>query len=65
MLECVFDGCTFAEGPAADAEGNVYFSDCPNNRIMLYRTDGSTCCTTTEAAMVATAWYLTSPAIST
>ena len=41
-LECVFDGCTFAEGPAADAEGNVYFSDCPNSQIMLYRTDGST-----------------------
>ncbi len=33
-LECVFDGCAFAEGPAADAEGNVYFSDCPNNRIL-------------------------------
>jgi sugar lactone lactonase YvrE len=42
MLERVFDGCAFAEGPAADAEGNVYFSDCPNNRIMLYRADGST-----------------------
>lgn len=42
VLERVFDGCAFAEGPAADAEGNVYFSDCPNNRIMLYRTDGST-----------------------
>jgi gluconolactonase len=42
VLERVFDGCAFAEGPAADAEGNVYFSDCPNNRILLYRTDGST-----------------------
>jgi gluconolactonase len=41
-LERVFTGCAFAEGPAADAEGNVYFSDCPNNRIMLYRTDGTT-----------------------
>jgi gluconolactonase len=28
-------GCAFTEGPAADAEGNVYFSDSPNNRIML------------------------------
>jgi gluconolactonase len=36
-LEKVFEGCTFAEGPAADAEGNVYFSDCPNNRILVYR----------------------------
>jgi gluconolactonase len=41
-LERVFEGCAFAEGPAADAAGNIYFSDCPNNRIMLYRTDGST-----------------------
>ncbi|HXV44804.1 MAG TPA: SMP-30/gluconolactonase/LRE family protein [Anaerolineae bacterium] len=36
-LEKVFEGCAFAEGPAADAEGNVYFSDCPNNRILVYR----------------------------
>ena len=42
VLERVSSGCTFAEGPAADAEGNVYFSDCPNDRIMLYRTDGTT-----------------------
>ncbi|MFL5806367.1 MAG: SMP-30/gluconolactonase/LRE family protein [Roseiflexaceae bacterium] len=42
VLERVFAGCAFAEGPAADVEGNVYFSDCPNNRIMLYRTDGTT-----------------------
>jgi gluconolactonase len=42
ILERIFDGCAFAEGPAADAEGNVYFSDCPNNRILLYHTDGST-----------------------
>ena len=42
VLGKVFDGCAFAEGPAADAEGNVYFSDCPNNRILLYRPDGGT-----------------------
>jgi len=36
-LEKLFEGCTFAEGPAADADGNVYFSDCPNNRILVYR----------------------------
>lgn len=41
-LERIFEGCAFAEGPAADAEGNVYFSDAPNNRIMLYRVDGKT-----------------------
>lgn len=37
QLEKVFEGCAFSEGPAADAEGNVFFSDCPNNRIMVYR----------------------------
>lgn len=37
VLEQLFDGCTFSEGPAADAEGNVYFSDCPENRIFVYR----------------------------
>lgn len=37
QLERVYHGAAFAEGPAADADGNVYFSDCPNNRILLYR----------------------------
>lgn len=36
-LRQLYQGCAFAEGPAADAEGNVYFSDCPNNRILVYR----------------------------
>jgi gluconolactonase len=36
-LARVYQGSAFAEGPAADADGNVYFSDCPNNRILLYR----------------------------
>ena len=35
-LERLYRGCAFAEGPAADAAGNVYFSDCPNNRILCY-----------------------------
>lgn len=38
-LERVFQGTTFAEGPAADAAGNVYFSDCPENRIYRYHPD--------------------------
>jgi gluconolactonase len=30
----------FTEGPAADAQGNVYFSDIPNNRILKWSLDG-------------------------
>jgi len=37
VLERIFDGCAFAEGPAADTKGDVYFSDCPNNRILVFR----------------------------
>jgi len=33
-------GFKFVEGPAADAEGNVYFSDIPNNRIHNWSLDG-------------------------
>ena len=29
----VADGFKFTEGPAADAAGNVYFTDQPNDRI--------------------------------
>src|SRR5687767_4127793 len=31
----------FTEGPAVDAEGNVYFTDQPNDKIMKWSTDGS------------------------
>jgi len=30
----------FTEGPAGDVQGNVYFSDIPNNRILKWSTDG-------------------------
>ncbi len=30
----------FTEGPAGDAEGNLYFSDIPNNRIVKWSLDG-------------------------
>jgi gluconolactonase len=32
---------SFTEGPAADADGNVYFTDQPNDRIMIWGTDGT------------------------
>ena len=31
----------FTEGPAVDKDGNVFFTDQPNNRIMKWSTDGS------------------------
>ena len=34
------DGFLFTEGPARDAQGNVYFSDIPNNRIHVWSLDG-------------------------
>jgi gluconolactonase len=41
-LEKLAGGCRFTEGPAVDAEGNVFFSDNPNNRIMQYTPAGET-----------------------
>jgi len=35
-LKLVADGFAFTEGPAADAAGNVYFTDQPNDRIMRW-----------------------------
>ncbi|MEQ8788455.1 MAG: SMP-30/gluconolactonase/LRE family protein [Pirellulaceae bacterium] len=34
------DGFIFTEGPARDAQGNVYFTDIRNNRIHKWSTDG-------------------------
>lgn len=34
------DGFSFTEGPIADAKGNVYFTDIPNNRIHVWSVDG-------------------------
>jgi len=34
------DGFKFTEGPAADARGNVLFTDQPNDRILRWSTDG-------------------------
>jgi gluconolactonase len=39
-LEKLADGFKFTEGPAADAEGNVLFTDQPNDRILKWSADG-------------------------
>lgn len=39
-LTLVSDQFSFTEGPASDADGNIYFTDQPNNDIWVYSTDG-------------------------
>ena len=38
-LRLISNQFSFTEGPAADAEGNVYFTDQPNDKIWKYGTD--------------------------
>ena len=40
VLEKIADGFSFTEGPSPDKEGNVYFTDQPNNRIMKWNISG-------------------------
>ena len=39
-LDKVASGCKFTEGPAADADGNLFFTDSPRNFIMVLRPGG-------------------------
>jgi len=39
-VEKLAGGFNFTEGPAADARGNVFFTDIPNNRIHKWSLDG-------------------------
>jgi len=39
-LQLAASDFAFTEGPAADAEGNVYFTDQPNDRILKWSPDG-------------------------
>lgn len=38
-LEKLSGGFSFTEGPASDSEGNVFFTDQPNDRILKWSTD--------------------------
>lgn len=38
--QLVSDQFSFTEGPAADKQGNIFFTDQPNNKIWKYGTDG-------------------------
>ena len=40
-LEKIRGGFSFTEGPATDRQGNVYFTDQPNDRIVKWSTDGT------------------------
>jgi gluconolactonase len=40
VVEKLSGGFKFTEGPTADAAGNVFFTDQPNNRIMKWSVDG-------------------------
>ncbi len=40
-VEKLASGFMFTEGPAADAKGNIFFSDIPNNRIHKWSLDGT------------------------
>jgi gluconolactonase len=41
-LVILAEGFEFTEGPAADRDGNVYFTDQPNDRIVKWSVDGGT-----------------------
>ena len=40
-VEKLAGGFSFTEGPAADAKGNIFFSDIPDNRIHKWSLDGT------------------------
>ena len=65
-LEKLAGGFDFTEGPTSDAEGNVFFTDQPNNRIVKWSADGkfSTSCSQRAAptACISTPAAISSPA---
>ncbi len=39
-VQLLANGFKFTEGPACDKEGNVYFTDQPNDRVLIWSTEG-------------------------
>lgn len=39
IIEKLADGFRFTEGPAVDKEGNIYFTDQPNDKILKWSVD--------------------------
>jgi len=39
-IQKLASGFIFTEGPASDAQGNIYFTDIPNSRIHKWSVDG-------------------------
>ena len=39
-IRCLASGLRFSEGPVCDAAGNIYFSDVPGNRILIWTLNG-------------------------
>jgi gluconolactonase len=40
VVEKVAGGCKFTEGPAADADGNLFFTDSPRHQVLVLRAGG-------------------------
>jgi gluconolactonase len=57
-LVLVADGYAFTEGPASDKEGNVYFTDQPNNRILKWDAQRNTVSTYMNPSGRANGLYL-------
>ena len=49
----------FTEGPAADRDGNVYFTDQPNDRIVKWSAaDGKVYCTDAQSSLAAPSYWI-------
>lgn len=57
-LKLVADGYSFTEGPAADADGNVYFTDQPNDRILKWEAGSGQVSTYLQSAGRANGLYV-------